>query len=81
MHGGKGSDNANGVNSGGNGGYSRIRFTMTKNEEYILTGLFSINAPFLYRKSSLIAVVGEAGHAGSGADAYGGDAGGINLLV
>ena len=76
MHGGKGSDN--GSNSGGVGGYSRIRFTMDKNEEYILTGLFSsINAPFLYRKSSLIAVVGEGGDGGKSYS--GGFGGGVNI--
>ena len=77
MHGGKGSDTSSG--SGGVGGYSKIRFTMDKNEEYILTGLFStINAPFLYRKSSLIAVVGGGGNAGAdGGD--GGDGGGIGI--
>ena len=36
---------------------------MKKDEEYIITGLFSaVNAPFLYRKASLIAVVGEGGN-------------------
>ena len=45
--------------SGGDGGYSKIRFTMKKDVEYVLTGLFSaVNAPFLYRKGTLIAVVG-----------------------
>ena len=76
MHGGKGLDH-NGI-SGGEGGYSKIRFTMSKNEEYVLTGLFStINAPFLYRKSSLIAVVGGGGNSGGGGDA--GDGGGIGV--
>jgi hypothetical protein len=46
----------------GEGGYSKIRFTMKKDEEYILTGLFdAVNAPFLYRKATLIAVVGGGG--------------------
>ena len=41
---------------GGEGGYSKIRFTMERDEEYVLTGLFSgVNAPFLYRKATLIA--------------------------
>ena len=76
MFGGSGSNN--GSNSGGEGGYSKIRFTMARDEEYILTGLFSaINAPFLYRKASLIAVVGEGGDAGEGGN--GGDGGGINV--
>ena len=38
---------------------------MKKDDEYVLTGLFSnINAPFLYRKATLIAVVGEGGWGG-----------------
>ena len=70
--------------SGGPGGYSKIRFTMKRNEEYILTGLFpAVNAPFLYRKASLIAVVGGGGNAGRGYNnqsrGLGGDGGGINL--
>ena len=82
MHGGRGDTNNNRSWDPGDGGHSRIRFTMNKNEEYILTGLFSsINAPFLYRKSSLIAVVGGGGDAGdeSGGGGYGGDGGGISL--
>ena len=76
MYGGKGSNN--GSYSGGEGGYSKIRFTMEKDVEYILTGLFSaVNAPFLYRKATLIAVVGEGGDAGAGG--HGGDGGGINV--
>ena len=51
---------------GGQGGYSKIRFTMRKDEEYVLTGLFSgVNAPFLYRKGTLIAVAGGGGAGGS----------------
>ena len=77
MYGGKGSDN--GSNLGGEGGYSKIRFTMEKDVEYILTGLFSaVNAPFLYRKATLIAVVGEGGDAGT-TSGNGGFGGGINL--
>ena len=76
MYGGKGSDQPGG--DGGEGGYSKIRFTMAKDEEYILTGLFdAVNAPFLYRKATLIAVVGEGGDGGTiGA---GGQGGGIGI--
>ena len=70
----------------GDGGYSKIRFSMEKDVEYILTGLFSsINTPFLYRKATLIAVVGGGGGAGQGMRSAlnvmgdGGDGGGINL--
>jgi len=62
----------------GEGGYSKIRFTMKRDEEYILTGLFdAVDAPFLYRKGSLIAVVGGGGASSSGQK--GGDGGGINV--
>jgi hypothetical protein len=78
MHGGRGS--TNGSNSGGDGGYSKIRFTMDKNEEYILTGLFgTINTPYLYRKSSLIAVVGGGGDSTALGGGDGGDGGGIGI--
>ena len=67
--------------TGGEGGYSKIRFTMERDEEYILTGLFSaVNAPFLYRKASVIAVVGGGGDASfGGGGGNGGNGGGINL--
>ena len=66
-----------GDTSAGEGGFSKIRFTMTKNVEYIITGLYdTVNAPFIYRKSNLIACVGEGGDGGQlGA---GGDGGGVN---
>ena len=70
---GKGSDS--GSNSGGKGGYSKIRFTANKNDEYIIKGLESSSAIFLYRQSSLIAVVGEGGTAARFSD--GGSGGGI----
>jgi len=83
LYGGKGdsaTDN-DGVTSsyeGGEGGYSRIRFTMKQNEEYIIAGLTtSINTPFLYRKGTLIACVGQGGQAGL--SAKGGDGGGIDI--
>ena len=76
MYGGKGDDA--GSRSGGEGGYSKITFTMEKDVEYVLTGLFSaVNAPFLYRKATLIAVVGGGGDAVIQAD--GGAGGGINV--
>ena len=77
MFGGKGAGDGT-SNPGGEGGYSKIRFTMKKDEEYVLTGLFdAVNAPFLYRKATLIAVVGGGG--ASGNDISGGFGGGINL--
>jgi hypothetical protein len=62
LFGAKGSDYAN--NSGGEGGYSKIRFTMKKNEEFILKGIKSKTALYLYRKAQLIACVGQGGSAG-----------------
>jgi hypothetical protein len=62
----------------GEGGFSKIRFTMKKDEEYIITGLFdAVNAPSLYRKGTLIAVVGSGGASGGGQK--GGNGGGINV--
>jgi hypothetical protein len=76
LYGGKGTDI--GGHSGGQGGYSRIRFTLEQNTEYIISGLNDIiNTPFVYKKASLIACVGQGGHAG-GAGA-GGDGGGTNI--
>jgi len=64
LYGGKG-DSSSG-NDGGEGGYSRIRFTMTQNTEYVIAGLTdTINTPYIYRKGTLIACVGGGGNAGS----------------
>jgi len=77
MYGGKGLGETEGAN-GGEGGYSKIKFTMKKDEEYMLTGLFdAVNAPFLYRKATLIAVVGGGGDRGN--NISGGAGGGINI--
>ena len=83
LYGGKGNsvtDN-NGVASpydGGEGGYSRIRFTMKQNEEYVIAGLTtSINTPFIYHKGTMIACVGQGGQAGLNGD--GGFGGGVDI--
>jgi hypothetical protein len=77
MYGGEGSGNP-AVARGGYGGYSKIKFTLDQNVEYIITGLYSeVNAPFIYRKASLIAVVGGGGDAGSAG--IGGNGGGVNI--
>ena len=76
LYGGKGTDNSG--NTGGEGGYSRIRFTMTQNTEYVIAGLTtSINTPFLYKKAQLIACVGAGGDAGT--SGKGGFAGGVDI--
>jgi hypothetical protein len=77
IYGGAGANS--GSYTGGQGGYSRIRFTMKKNEEYTFAGLDTVNkCPFIYRKGSLIAVVGRGGDAASGGN--GGAGGGINVV-
>jgi hypothetical protein len=50
---------------------------MKKNDEYILRGIKSNSALFLYRKASLIAVVGQGGNGGHYGD--GGRGGGVNV--
>ena len=65
LHGGSGSGSNPGV-----GGYSKIRFTLERNVEYVISGLFNgqrtgnINTPFLYKKGTLIACVGGGGNTG-----------------
>ena len=62
---------------GGEGGYSKIRFTMKRGEEYIVKGIKSKTALYLYRKAQLIACVGQGGKGGRyGA---GGRGGGVNV--
>ena len=76
LYGGKG-DSSNG-NVGGEGGYSRVRFTMTQNTEYVIAGLTNITkTPYVYRKGTLIACVGGGGNAGS--NGRGGAGGGIGI--
>ena len=76
LYGGKGSNV--GSNQGGEGGFSRIRFTMEQNEEYVIVGLTeTIKTPLVYHKASLIACVGGGGNAGTNSSA--GDGGGIGV--
>ena len=76
LYGGKGADS--GSNPGGEGGFSRIRFTMERNVEYVIEGVGSnVNAPYVYRKGKLIASVGQGGSAG--VSGKGGFGGGINV--
>jgi len=65
--------------SGGQGGYSKIRFTARQNEEYLIA-LLQVNqggGVFIYRKATLIAVAGSGGNAGTGGN--GGNGGGIGV--
>ena len=75
LYGAKGSDS--GSFSGGQGGFSQIRFNIEKNTEYILKGIGSSSAIFLYRKGQLMCVVGQGGNAG--ATGAGGAGGGVNV--
>jgi len=75
MYGRKGSNN--GSNTGGQGGFSNISFTLKKEVEYTILGVGDNSSVFLYRGSNLIAVVGEGGDAGTSGN--GGFGGGINV--
>ena len=78
LYGGSGGDPQNTAFAGGEGGYSKIRFTMERDVEHVLTGLFpAVDAPFLYRKASVIAIVGGGGDAGTRGN--GGRGGGIGV--
>lgn len=75
LYGAKGNDNSGFV--GGEGGYSKVRLTMKRNEEYVLKGIKSNSALYLYRGANLISVVGQGGNAGPGGN--GGTGGGVNV--
>ena len=83
LYGGKGEEDTlgggdpNAKTEPGEGGYSRIKFKMEKGIEYVIAGLTpDIQAPFLYRKGELVAVVGGGGGGGYFASGRGGGAGG-----
>ena len=68
-----------GNNIGGEGGYSRVRFTMNHNQEFVIAGIIdSINTPYVYRKGALMVCVGEGGKAGV-AGKSAGDGGGVGV--
>jgi hypothetical protein len=71
MFGSKGSGS-----NGGEGGTATIKFTAEKDIEYTVIGISNNSAVFLYRGSTLIAVVGEGGNATSSSS--GGSGGGVN---
>jgi hypothetical protein len=61
---------------GGRGGFSRVRFTLRKNVEYVI-GSFNENGVIvIYRQSKVLLVCGTGGDAGTGGN--GGDGGGVN---
>ena len=67
---------SNGSFSGGEGGSSIIDLNLLQNEEYTIIGVSNNSGIFVYRGSSLIAVVGSGGDAGIGG--AGGAGGGVN---
>ena len=75
IFGAKGSDN--GSNLGGEGGYSSIEITAEKGVEHTLIGISNNSGVFLYRGSTLIAVVGAGGDAGQ--TGRGGAGGGVDV--
>ena len=78
LYGGKGDDSLISGREGGEGGYSRVQFTMTKNQEYVIAGLSTfIGAPSIYQGATLIACVGQGGAGGVNGD--GGNGGGCNI--
>ena len=70
----KGTDG--GSYSGGQGGASRIRTTLRRNDEYTVLGISNNSGLFIYRGPNLITVVGKGGDAGSIGN--GGSGGGVN---
>jgi hypothetical protein len=70
----KGSDT--GSYSGGQGGVSRIRTTLRRNDEYTVLGISNNSGLFIYRGANLISVVGKGGDAGSIGN--GGSGGGVS---
>jgi hypothetical protein len=59
----KGSDR--GSYTGGQGGTSKIRTTLRRNDEYTVLGISNNSGVFIYRGANLISVVGKGGDAGS----------------
>jgi hypothetical protein len=70
----KGTDR--GSYSGGQGGVSRIRTTLRRNDEYTVLGISNNSGLFIYRGPNLISVVGKGGDAGSIGN--GGSGGGVS---
>lgn len=64
--------------TGGNGGYGRFYFRINRDIEYTILGISNNSALFLYRGSTLIAVVGKGGNAGINGN--GGTGGGIGRV-
>jgi hypothetical protein len=68
----------NGGFRGGEGGFSRVRFKMPQNVEFLVAGFNAQDTGFVYRRSSLMLVIGSGGYAGPGGN--GGPGGGIGVV-
>ena len=67
----------NGGFRGGEGGFSRVRFTLPQNVEFLIAGFNFGETGYIYRRSSLMLIVGAGGWAGPGGN--GGSGGGIGV--
>jgi hypothetical protein len=67
----------NGGFRGGEGGFSRVRFTLPQNVEFLIAGFNFGETGYIYRRSSLMLIVGAGGWAGPGGN--GGPGGGIGV--
>lgn len=67
----------NGGFRGGEGGFSRVRFRLPQNVEFLIAGFNFGETGFIYRRSTLMLIVGAGGLAGPGGN--GGSGGGIGV--
>jgi hypothetical protein len=71
------SGNNQGSFLGGEGGYSKVRFTMPRNVEFIIASFNEAGFIVIYRQASVLLVVATGGDAGTGGN--GGPGGGVNV--
>jgi hypothetical protein len=62
---------------GGEGGYSKVRFTMPRNVEFMIASFNEAGFIVMYRQSRVMLVVATGGRAGTGGN--GGPGGGVNV--
>ena len=67
----------NGSFRGGEGGFSRVRFRLPQNVEFLIAGFNFGETGYIYRRSSLMLIVGAGGWAGPSGN--GGRGGGIGI--
>jgi hypothetical protein len=61
---------------GGRGGFSRVRFALRRNTEYVISGLNENGSIIMYRQSRVLLSCGNGGDAGTGGN--GGAGGGVS---